>query len=394
MSKNRVLTGADRLPEVEQSFVRDKRIGLLTNPTGRTSSLESVIDICANLQSAKLTALFACEHGIRGERQAGVLFEDEIDEQHGIPVYSLYGKRRKPEPEMLEQVDAVVFDIQDLGVRFYTYLTTLIYTMGACAESGKEMIVLDRPNPLGGIICEGGVLQEEYRSMVGAWPIPFRTGMTIGEFAKWVNSEMDKPCNLQVVPMIGWHRGMEYSDTGLPWIMPSPNIPTLDSARVYPGTCLIEGTNLSEGRGTTRPFELIGAPWLNGKKLAETMNDLELPGVRFCPTYFTPTFSKHQGELCAGVQLFVTDRHKFRPVTVGLHLLKAVQRMHPGRFEWLPPYKEGGKPFIDLLSGSDAVRTKLHTPTGLEEITAAWDRQAAEWEEKRKPYLLYGEESE
>ncbi|GIP34351.1 exo-beta-N-acetylmuramidase NamZ domain-containing protein [Paenibacillus sp. J2TS4] len=391
MSRIRVQTGADRLLEVERSFVEGKRIGLLTNPTGRTSSLESVIDVCARLQTAKLTALFACEHGIRGERQAGVLFEDETDEQYGIPVYSLYGKRRKPEAEMLAQVDAVVFDIQDLGVRFYTYLTTLIYTMAACAESGKEMIVLDRPNPLGGEVCEGGILREGYRSMVGGWPIPFRTGMTIGEFAALINAETDTPCRLQVVPMEGWHRGMEYTDTGLPWIMPSPNIPTLDSARVYPGTCLFEGTNLSEGRGTTRPFELIGAPWLDARQLAEIMNERNLPGVRFCPMYFTPTFSKHQGELCAGVQLFVTDRREFRSVTAGLHLLKEVQRLHPEKFEWLPPFKEGGKPFIDLLTGSDAVRTKLHEPSGLQELIAQWREEAAEWCERRKPFLIYGE---
>ncbi|GIP38765.1 hypothetical protein J31TS4_20450 [Paenibacillus sp. J31TS4] len=392
MAASKVWTGADRLRQQEPAELAGKRIGLLTNPTGRTADLLSVVDVCASLPTARLTALYACEHGINGERQAGVTFEDETDERLGIPVYSLYGKTRKPTGDMLEGIDALIFDIQDLGVRFYTYLSTLVYAMEACAEHGKELIVLDRPNPLGGVVCEGGFLQDGYQSMVGAWPIPFRTGLTIGEFARYLNDQLTKPVQLTVLAMEGWTRGMEYTDTGLPWIFPSPNMPTMDTVRVYSGNCLFEGTNLSEGRGTTKPFELIGAPWLDGQALSDRLNALGLPGVGFCPMYFTPTFSKHQGAICGGVHLFVTDRQTYRPAETALHMLKAIQQLHPDDFAWLPPFKEGRPCFIDLLTGSDLVRTQLHTEGGLERIIELWRRDAEEWSRTRQPYLLYGEE--
>jgi len=389
MGTVKVLSGADRLERDARRFVEGKRIGLVTGPTGVTSDFRSTVDVCAGLRSTKLVALFACEHGIRGERQAGVLFEDETDPDLGIPVFSLYGKHRAPTGEMLSGLDAVVFDIQDLGVRFYTYLTTLLYTMQACAAHDKELIVLDRPNPLGGYNVEGGLLRDEYRSMVGGWNIPIRTGLTIGEYARLVNSQLERPCRLNVVTMDGWTRDMEYPDTGLPWIMPSPNIPTMDTVRVYPGNCLFEGTNVSEGRGTTRPFEIVGAPWIDGKALAERMNRLNLPGVRFHPVFFTPMFSKHQGEICGGVQAHVTDKREFRPVRAALHLLHVIMTMYPDRFEWLKPFKEGGKHFIDLLTGSDLVRTTLHEPGAPERIVARWDEELAEWMKVREAALLY-----
>lgn len=383
-----VKTGADRLQDSAEAYLGGKRIGLLTNPTGVTTHFRSTIDVCAGIPSVQLTALFACEHGIRGERQAGVYFEDESDPGLGITVFSLYGKHRAPTAEMLDSLDAVVFDIQDLGVRFYTYLTTLVYTMQACAKAGKELIVLDRPNPLGGRTVEGGVLRDGYQSMVGVWQVPFRTGMTIGEFAKLANDQSEPKCRLTVVPLEGWTRDMEFPETGQPWIMPSPNMPTMDTVRVYSGTCLFEGTNLSEGRGTTKPFEMIGAPWLDGKATAEAMNRHGLPGVVFHPVYFTPMFSKHKGELCGGVQVYVTDRAEYRAVRTGLYLLKQVQDLHADHFEWLPPYKEGSKPFIDLLTGSDRVRLTLHE-TSAERIADDWDREAAEWSKTREAYLIY-----
>ncbi|WP_010272363.1 exo-beta-N-acetylmuramidase NamZ family protein [Paenibacillus senegalensis] len=389
MTAKRVITGAENLLNNEKRYVDGKRVGLLTNPTGRTGDLQSVIDLCAQMESCELTALFACEHGIRGEKQAGIRFEDERDEQWDIPVYSLYGERKKPTAEMLGEVDAVLFDIQDLGLRFYTYLSTLIYTMEACAENGKELIVLDRPNPLGGERCEGGLLTPGMESMVGAWAMPIRTGLTIGEFARLVNDGLPKKCDLVVVPLENWNRAMDYTDTGLPWILPSPNIPTLDTARVYPGTCFFEGTRLSEGRGTTKPFEQIGAPWVDAERLAKALEANQLPGVRFCPVYFTPTFSKHQGELCAGVQLFVTDKESFRPVETGLHLLREVMRLHPDHFEWLPPRAEGGRPFIDLLTGSTRVKTELGEPGGLEQIVEEWNTEALEWQNNSRTYWIY-----
>lgn len=389
---NQVLTGADQLRSLDKRLLDGLRIGLLTNPTGITSRFESVIDVCGQIPSASLTALFACEHGIRGERQAGVLFEDETDAQLGIPVFSLYGSSKKPTEQMMSYVDAVIFDIQDLGVRFYTYLTTLAYMMEACADYGKMLVVLDRPNPLGGIVCEGGMLQEGFESMVGACPMPFRTGLTIGEFARYYNDRLlGGGCRLHVVPLLHWRRGMEYGATGLSWLMPSPNMPTMETVRVYAGNCLFEGTNVSEGRGTTRPFEMIGAPWIDGSKVSERMNRLKLPGVHYHPVTFTPMFSKHQGQLCGGVQAFVTDPGSFLSVTSALLLLHTVIDMYPESFQWIAPFKEGRKHFIDYLTGSDDVRTGIYTLDGLHRIVSLWDSQAKEWDRIRQPYLLYGE---
>ncbi|PYI57568.1 DUF1343 domain-containing protein [Paenibacillus flagellatus] len=384
-----VRTGADRIEEAAKTVFAGARVGLVTCPTGINSRFESTIDLCGALTDAKLTALFACEHGIRGERQAGVLFEDETDPRWGVPVFSLYGKTKKPTADMLGHVDVVLFDIQDIGVRFFTYLTTLVYMMEACAESGTTLIVLDRPNPFGGFCCEGGKLVPGFESMVGIAPIPFRTGMTIGEFALYMNDRLERRCDLKIVGLQGWRRTMEFADTGLPWVMTSPNTPTLETCRVYPGTCLFEGTNVSEGRGTTRPFETVGAPWLDGERLAAEMNALALPGVHFQPTYFTPTFSKHQGALCSGVQLYVTDTETYRSVETGLRLLHRAAKLSDGRFEWIAPFKEGRKPFIDYLTGSDLVRTSALDDAGLERIVALWERDADEWKKERAPYLLY-----
>jgi uncharacterized protein YbbC (DUF1343 family) len=386
---NTVRTGADKLTEAAERYLRGKRFGLLTNPTGIDSRYRSTIDICAGLQGGEMKALFGCEHGIRGDRQAGVKFEDEVDPQTGLTVHSLYGKQLTPTAAMLKDLDAVVFDIQDLGVRFYTYLSTLVYLLQACAEQGTEVIVLDRPNPLGGFGAEGGYLQSGYYSMVGAWRMPFRTGLTIGEFAMLVRSQMESPCALQVVTLEGWKRDMEYPDTNLPWILPSPNMPTIDTVRVYTGNCLFEGTNLSEGRGTTKPFEMIGAPWLKHRILCGQLNRLGLPGVVFHPVTFTPVISKHQGMLCNGVMTFVTDKRLYEAVPTSLHMIRGIIELHPKEFEWLPPHKPGSDCFIDVLSGSDRVRTSLHEDGALEDILAEWSADCRHWETVRQACLLY-----
>lgn len=384
-----VRSGADRLSDLGEQLLKGKRFGLLTNPTGIDSSYRSTIDVCAGLREAKLTALFACEHGLRGERQAGVNIPDETDEETGLQVYSLYGEYSKPTSSMLQGLDAIVFDIQDLGVRFYTYLSTLVYVMEACAEHGVEVIVLDRPNPLGGLASEGGYLQEGYYSMVGAWKVPFRTGLTIGEFAGLVRDQMATPCKLQVIPMLHWKRDMEYPDTGLAWLLPSPNMPTMDTVRVYAGNCLFEGTNLSEGRGTTKPFEMVGAPWLRARGICDTLNRQALRGVRFHPVTFTPVISKHKGELCNGIMTFITDKHAYQAVPTGLRLLHAVMEAHPEQFEWVRPGGEGSHYFIDVLSGSDRVRLTLHEDGALEAILADWERDRAHWDSIRSKYHLY-----
>ncbi|WP_225445648.1 exo-beta-N-acetylmuramidase NamZ domain-containing protein [Paenibacillus arenosi] len=388
-SINKVRTGADQLSAIATDLLAGKRFGLLTNPTGINAQYRSTIDSCAAISEGKLTAFFACEHGLRSEKQAGIQFEDELDPVYGLPVYSLYGSNRKPTTSMLADLDVLIVDIQDLGIRFYTYLTTLIYVIEACAEHGVTLIVLDRPNPLGGTKVEGGLLNEQYRSMVGAWRMPMLTGMTIGEFARLINGQRDTPCDLKVIPLLGWNRKMEYSDTGLPWLMPSPNMPTIDTVRVYGGHCLFEGTNLSEGRGTTKPFELIGAPWLQSEKLCKVMNELQLPGVHFHPYTFTPMFSKHQGERCQGIFTYVTDRSTYQSVETGLHLVHYVMLLHEHNFEWLG--NEAGHPFIDLLTGDNRVRLQLHEAQGLNEIVESWSHDSTQWRESRKPFLLYEE---
>ncbi|PJN60556.1 hypothetical protein PAEAM_25860 [Paenibacillus sp. GM1FR] len=385
-----VKTGVDLLSRgLSHPWITGNRIGLITNPTGITADFVSTIDVCAGLANTELTALYACEHGLYGELQAGVRFGDMLHPHLDIPVFSLYGDYKKPTPAMLAGVDTVLFDIQDVGIRYYTYASTLFHMMDACAEAGKRMLILDRPNPLGGNEVEGGVLNAGYESLVGAWRIPVRTGLTIGELALMVNSEMDVPCKLDVVAMEGWQRSMEFADCGLPWILPSPNMPTLDSVRVYAGTCLFEGTNVSEGRGTTRPFEWIGAPWIEGERLAERFREYKLEGVHVHPVYMSPTFSKHAGELCGGVRIFVTDSRKFRAVETGLVLLHELVSLYPEQFCWLKPPEPGSRYFIDLLAGGKEVRETIHDRAEFVRLMDAWNVQAAEWKERRKPFLLY-----
>ncbi|MFS0873432.1 exo-beta-N-acetylmuramidase NamZ domain-containing protein [Paenibacillus xylanilyticus] len=385
-----VRTGADRLSEgFSHPWLMDARIGLMTNPTGITAGFVSTVEVCAGLSDAKLTALYACEHGLDGELQAGVRFGDTVHPRLGIPVFSLYGEHKKPTPTMLSGVDTVLFDIQDIGVRYYTYASTLIHMIEACAEAGKRMLVLDRPNPLGGSVVEGGMLNAGYESLVGAWRVPVRTGLTIGELALLVNSEMEVPCELEVIAMDGWQRSMEFTDCQLPWMLPSPNMPTLDTVKVYAGTCLFEGTNISEGRGTTRPFEWIGAPWMDGEQLAARFRSHGQKGVHVHPVYMSPTFSKHAGELCGGVRIFVTDSREFRAVETGLVLLHELASLYPDHFRFLEPPQPGSRYFMDLLTGGKEVREGIHDRGELYRLIEVWNAQAKEWRERRKPFLLY-----
>jgi uncharacterized protein YbbC (DUF1343 family) len=385
-----VRTGVDLLSGgLSHPWLTDARIGLITNPTGITADFISTVDVCAGLANTQLTALYACEHGLDGELQAGVRFGDTMHSRLGIPVFSLYGEHKKPTPAMLAGVDTVLYDIQDVGVRYYTYASTLFHMMQACAETGKRLLVLDRPNPLGGDAVEGGVLSAGYESLVGAWRVPVRTGLTVGELALLVNSEMEVPCELDVIMMAGWQRSMEFTDCNLPWMLPSPNMPTLDSVRVYAGTCLFEGTNVSEGRGTTRPFEWIGAPWVDGERLAERFRDYHLEGVHVHPVYMSPTFSKHAGELCGGVRIFVTDSSTFQAVDAGLILLHEMASLYPEQFQWLEPPQSGSRYFIDLLTGGRKVREIIHDRERVIGLIKLWRVQAEEWKERRKPFLLY-----
>ncbi len=375
------IAGLEVLLTEQQALVAGKRVGLITNHTGVDRQMNHAIDLIRKAPGARLTALFAPEHGIRGLVQAGGKVADTVDERSGVKVYSLYGAVRRPTPEMLAEVDVLVYDIQDVGARFYTFISTMGEGMDAAAEKGIPFIVLDRPNPLADLRVEGRMMDMSYKSFVGAYPIPARFGMTPGELAGFYRDRMEKKVDLKVVKMRNWKRSTWYDQTGLAWIPPSPNIPTLTAAIVYPGTCLIEGTNVSEGRGTTTPFEIIGAPWIDGYKLADELRKANLPGILFRPAGFTPTFSKYQGEVCQGVQLHVVDRDRFEPVRTALHLLKALKQLWPDKFQW--------RSSLDRLSGSDDVRLALDRGDTPEQIVESWSAALKEYEEVRRGYFLY-----
>lgn len=342
-----VLYGADRAQEYRNVF--EGRVALLTGPSGRTSDNRPTIDVlkeCCNLQ-----LLLAPEHGVRGDKAAGALFEDEIDRESGLTVRSLYTKTSKRlSQETLSLFDTLVYDMADVGCRYYTFLTTLRYCIEDCAAAGKRLVVLDRPNPLGDRV-EGGLLQPEVMSFVGGYQMPVCYGLTCGELAVMMNEELNCGCDLQIVPCGGLTRQMTFRDWGHCWVMPSVGIPRFETALLYPGTCLIEGTNLSEGRGTADPFGILGAPFIQAEEFVRRFRAMKLPGVEATPVYFTPTTSKHQGVLCGGIQLHIMDEKALRPVELGVRLLDLLRQMYPEDFSFLPPVRPDGKIFLSLLAG-------------------------------------------
>lgn len=384
----RVQPGIEVLLDEYVHLIAGKRIGLITNHTGVDSQGTHIADLLKAAPQVTVAAFFAPEHGLRGDRPAGERIASYIDPATGVPVHSLYGNTLKPTPEMLRGIDVLLFDIQDVGTRFYTYIYTMAYAMEAAAEQDIPFIVLDRPNPIGGEIVEGPVLDPRFSSFVGLYPIALRHGMTVGELALFFNTEQNIGADLTVVPMRGWERSMWFDDTGLPWIAPSPNMRTLATATVYPGLGLIEGTNVSEGRGTDRPFETIGAPWIDGQRLAEALNGLDLPGVRFHPTTFTPTTSKFQGQRSEGVLIEVTDRTSFRAVTTGVSVIRIIKTLYPGEFAWRAPDRSGTY-FFDLLVGIDSVRMLLELNAPADNIARTWAAPLANFQELRANYLLY-----
>lgn len=346
-----MLKGIDNILKYKE-LLKGKRIGLITSISGVDNELNSTIEIIN--EHFDLQALFGPEHGVRGDREAGGIVGGYTDELTGKPVYSLYRKDSKRlTKDMLENIDAVVYDIQDLGVRYYTFISTMIYAMEDCARCGKELIILDRPNPLGGVILEGAVLEPGYQSFVGAYPLPARYGLTIGELARMVNEEEGIGCSLEVIPCTGWKRSDLFYKTGQIWVMPSLGIPRFDTACAYTGTCLAEGTNLSEGRGTSCPFEIIGAPYIEAYRLVKELRAKGLGGVGFTPAYFTPTSSKHAGVFCQGVHIHITDYEAYESYKTGLAILETVRDFYPADFMFLEPVKENGRAFISLLSGNN-----------------------------------------
>ena len=342
--------GLDIFLENNFEQFKDKRVGLITNMTGVNEGLIPSIDLFHEHPGINLVALYGPEHGIRGDAKEGEKVESSVDPYTGVPVYSLYGTSKKPSKEMLDPVDVIVFDLQDIGARYYTFIYTMAYVMEACAEHGKQFVVLDRPNPITGTAMEGNLVEEDVRSFVGLYPIPNRHGMTVGELALLFKYEFGINCELTIVPMNGWRRHMYYDETGLFWVPPSPNTTGIDMSVLYPGTCLVEGTNLSEGRGTTKPFEYVGAPYIDGYRLAKRFNEKKLPGVLARPTSFIPTYQKHKDQVCEGIQLHVVDRHALHSLKTGLTLLETIAEMYPNEFMFLED--QSGRHFFDLLAGT------------------------------------------
>jgi uncharacterized protein YbbC (DUF1343 family) len=372
--------------------LKGKRVGLLCHPASITSGYVHAADVFVKIKALKMACFFGPQHGIRGETQANMAeWEGFSDPKTALPVYSLYGDHRKPTPEMMDCLDVMVVDLQDIGARYYTYIWTMDLCMKACLELKKSLVVLDRPNPINGSQFEGTVLDEKFYSFVGLRRLPIRHAMTIAEIAHYLKGEYHKELDLHIIKMEGWKRGQYFDETGLPWVLPSPNIPTLDSAIVYPGLCLLEGTNLSEGRGTTRPFELFGAPFIDPHKLTENLNLQKVPGVLFRPAHFKPTFGKFKDKLCNGAQIHVLNRKLFKPFFTGLCVIKAVRDLYKGLFEWSPgPYEyERRKNPIDILCGTSRIRTLIEGGESVRDIEKWYSVELKEFSKIRNQYLLY-----
>jgi len=390
--KSSTQTGLDLVEKLWPRDLKGARVGLVAHPASIDRKLQHAVDVFRRSKKFRLAALFGPQHGIHGQTQDNMIeWESFRDGDTGLPVASLYGSVRKPTAAMLENIDVLAIDLQDVGARYYTFIWTLDLCMQACREAGKTVVVLDRPNPIGGLITEGPVLRQGYQSFVGLRPLPVRHGMTIGEIGHYLEDNYHPGVHYRVVPLQGWKRRSWFDRTLLPWVMPSPNMPTPDTALVYPGMCLLEGTNLSEGRGTTRPFEIFGAPFIHPRTLVDHLKEFKLPGVAFRPLYFEPTFQKYAGILCGGAQIHVTDREKFKPFKTGVAILKAVHNTWPRDFAWKqPPYEyEEIKMPIDILAGSGQFRKDIEAWKDIKDMETWWKAELKEFEKVRRKYLLY-----
>lgn len=383
-----VRTGLEILLTSRLELLQRRRVGLVTHPAAVLPDLTHAADALLGA-GIEVAAFFGPEHGFEAAAADGAAVADTTDRRTGLPVFSLYGELKEPTPAMLEGVDVLVFDMQDVGVRYYTYISTLYYVLRGAARAGKAVIVLDRPNPINGVRVTGPSIEAGYESFVGIGRMPICHGLTTGELAQYFNTEFDIQADLTVIPMEGWRRSMWYDETGLPWVPLSPGMPHLSTATVYPGTCFLEGTNLSEGRGTALPFEVLGAPWLDGHRLAQTLNALDLAGVRFRPVSFIPSSSKHAERACKGVQMHVTERERFEPIHSGLQAIAACMEQAPDEFKFLESSWEGGKPHFDLLAGSSRLREALAAGLAASEWMKGWDKDAAQFEATRQKYQLY-----
>jgi uncharacterized protein YbbC (DUF1343 family) len=389
-SRTCVRLGSDVL--ISSGRLSGRRVGVVCNHASVDRDFHHIVDRLATAAGVTLAAIFGPQHGFRSDVQDNMIETPHRDDSsRRVPVYSLYSETREPTAEMLNGLDVLVIDLQDIGARIYTYIYTMANCLRACARHGVPVVVCDRPNPINGNDVEGQTLVPGYESFVGLFPIPMRHGMTIGELAQLFNQTFSLGASLDVARMEGWRRDMYADDTALPWVMPSPNMPTLETAVVYPGTVLFEGTMLSEGRGTTRPFELVGAPWIEAERFAREMNALGLPGAFFRPAVFEPTFQKHAKSTCGGCQIHVTDRTAFKPVLTGVALIQMFRRFDPESFAWRqPPYEyEHTKLPIDILAGSDALRGQVESPMAPAAVADSWRTDEAAFRELRRPFLLY-----
>lgn len=380
-------TGLEVLLKQRLGDLKSARVGIVANHASVASDLTHIADALSDA-GVKIGAMFGPEHGARGDVADGEPIEDAVDERLGVPIYSLYGRTRKPSPESLKDIDVMIIDLQDVGARFYTFLYTMADVMESCGEHGVPVWVLDRPNPISGLSADGPVLEPGFESGVGRYAIPMRHGLTVGELARLFRTRFGVECELEVVEMRGWKRGMWFDETGLPWVMPSPNMPSLDTAAVYPGLCLIEGTNVSEARGTVKPFETFGAPWVDAHMLKGAVDAYSLPGVVFREAYFTPLTSKWQGQRCAGLQVYVTDRSAFRAPVVGTAVVCALRDLYPNDFEFRPPSAEGRR-FFDLLSGGSLIREGIVAGKPPMQIAEMWEAQLRDFEEAAAGARLY-----
>jgi uncharacterized protein YbbC (DUF1343 family) len=384
-----VVLGSDVL--FDKQLLRGRSIGLVCNPASINRDFVHVIDR-ADWSGVRVAAIFGPQHGFRSDVQENMIESGHArDPRRAVPIYSLYSETREPTSEMLTGLDALVIDLQDVGTRIYTYIYTMAHCLIAARRHGLPVVVCDRPNPIGGIAVEGPMLEPAFKSFVGEYPIPMRHGMTIGEIARLFNDTFGIGAKLEVVPMQGWARETYYDETGLPWVLPSPNLPTLDGAITYPGTVLFEGTNVSEGRGTTKPFELVGAPWVDPEPFAAGLNAQSIPGVHFRPALFEPTFHKHAKIACGGCQIHITDRSLFAPVAVGIALVEAFRRADPQRFAWRePPYEyEYDLAPIDILYGHTALRTAIDGGASWRTVAESWPDEMKDFLPLRESVLLY-----
>lgn len=388
----RIRTGLEKILGEQQNLLNNCRVGLICNQASVDKNFRHAADLFYRQPGFKLTALFGPQHGIRGDVQDNMIeTAHTIDAATNLPVYSLYSETRQPTAEMVADLDALVFDLQDVGGRVYTFIYTMANAMKACAAFGKKMFVLDRPNPIGGAAVEGNTLEIGHESFVGQYPIPMRHGLTVGELAKLFNAEFGIKCDLEVVAMDNWARADFYDETDAPWVMPSPNIPTVETTVVFPATVFLEGTEVSEGRGTTRPFEIIGAPYIKENELAEALAAVDLPGVVFRPLNFLPTFQKHAGERCGGVFLHVTDRENFEPVITGVAIVKTIRDLYKEDFKWKTTayeYEFNRNPF-DVIAGTTALRTLIENGSSVAEIKSSWQTDVREFNRMREQYLIY-----